>query len=89
MNLEYSFTNIVYNSFDNCFQAVNIHIAIEFVFVIKYNKKSKKKILCKVWLKYNKKRLYKAKRYKIRQTIIMKNVCCCKVFTTYYCGKKT
>lgn len=66
MNLQLFSTNIIYNSFDNFFKTINTYTIVErFVFAIKYSKKSKKRILCKVWLKCNKNRFYKIKRYKI------------------------
>lgn len=62
MNLQPPFTNVVYNSFDDLFKAVNTHAAAEgFAFAIKRSKKSEKEILRKVWLECDKSGSYKAK----------------------------
>lgn len=68
---------------------MNTHTATErFVFIIKYSKKLKKKILQKVWLKYDKRESYKAKRYRVQQTSIRKDKCYYKVIAICYYGKK-
>lgn len=64
-NLLYLYIHIIYNNFDIFLKNINIYIVIKrFVFIIKYSKKSKKKILYKIWLKYNKHKLYKVEKYK-------------------------
>lgn len=74
INLQTSSINRVYDSFNDFFKAVNTYIATEeFIFVIKYSKKSKKKILRKVWPECDKSKSYKAKRYWVQQTSTMKN----------------
>lgn len=63
MNLQLSLIYIVYNSFDIFFKAINTYVVTErFVFINKRDKKWKKKILCKVWLKYDKTNLTKQKK---------------------------
>ena len=64
INLQLFFISIIYNSFDIFLKGMNSHMIIEhFVIKIKCSKKSKKEILYKLWLEYNKNRSYKAKRH--------------------------
>ena len=90
MNLQPSPIYMVYDSFDILFKAVNTYAATEgFAFAIKHSKKSKKGILCKVWLDCDKSGSYKAKGHGVQQTSTMKNECPCEVIATCHSEQNT
>ena len=81
---------MVYNSFDILLKAVNTYAATEgFALAIKRSKKSKKGILCKVWLECDKSGSYKAKGHGVRQTSTMKDECPCEIIATRHSEQNT